>query len=155
MKFSAREDIDRPIDRVYEQVTDFGGFERQILRRGADIRRIDAGQPVAVGSGWDVAFTFRGRDRKVKAVVTRLDAPTDLVIDVAANGLDGVTTVELLSLTPQRTRMTVTIDLSARTLTARLLLQSMKLAKSNLTTRFKKRVADFAVDIQKAPARGA
>ena len=148
MKFSAREDIEAPIERVYAQVTDFAGIERQMLRRGAEVRRVDAGQPVTTGSAWDVAFTFRSRDRRVRATVARMDPPTDLVIDFAANGLDGVTTVELVALSPQRTRLSVSIELSAKSLTARLLLQSLKLAKANLTNRFKKRVAEFAKGIE-------
>ena len=147
MKFSAREDIDAPIDLVYAKVTDFSGFERQMMRRGADVRRIDPGQPVTLGSAWDVAFTFRSRERRVRAVVSRMDAPTDVVIDLVANGLDGTTTIDLVALSPQRTRLAVSIDLSAKSLSARLLLQSLKLAKSNLSNRFKKRVAEFAKGI--------
>lgn len=151
MRFSAREDIEAPIDHVYARVTDFAGFERQMLRRGAEVRRVDGGRPVATGSAWDVAFTFRSRERRVRATIARLDAPTDLVIDLAANGLDGVTTVDLVALSPHRTRLAVTIDLSATSLSARLLLQSLKLAKSNLTNRFKKRVSDFATGIAQGP----
>ena len=147
MKFSAREDIEAPIEKVYAQVTDFAGFERQMMRRGADVRRMDPGQAVTIGSAWDVAFTFRSRERRLRAVVASLKSPTDVVIDLASNGLDGKTTVELVALSPQRTLLSVSIDLSAKSLSARLLLQSLKLAKSNLTKRFKKRVADFAVGI--------
>jgi hypothetical protein len=77
-----------------------------------------------------------------------MHAPTDVVIDLASNGLDGKTTVELVALSPQRTRLSVSIDLSAKSLSARLLLQSLKLAKSNLTNRFKKRVAEFSKGIE-------
>ena len=153
MKFSAREDIEAPIDHVFARVTDFAGFERQIMRRGADVRRIDAGQPVQAGSSWDVAFSYRGRERRVLATVARLDPPTTIAIDMAASGLDGVTLIDLVALSPQRTRLSVSIELSARTLSARLLLQSLKLAKSNLTSRFKARVADLAKDITKGQVR--
>ena len=151
MKFSAREDIEAPIEKVYARVTDFSTFERQMLRRGAEVRRVDAGQPVRVGSAWDVAFTFRSRDRRVMATVTRLDAPTDLVIALASSGLNGVTTIELVPLSPQRTRLAISVELSAKSLSARLLLQSLKLAKSNLSNRFKQRVADFAAGIAPPP----
>ena len=154
MKFSAREDIEAPIGHVFSQVTDFAGFERQIMRRGADVRRIDAGQPVQPGSSWDVAFTYRGRERRVLATIARMDAPTDLTITMAANGLDGITQIELVPLTPHRTRLSVSIELSARTLSARLLLQSLKLAKSNLTNRFKTRVSELAKDITEKQSRG-
>ncbi|WP_394153806.1 SRPBCC family protein [Loktanella salsilacus] len=147
MKFSTREDIEAPIDQVYARVTDFAGFERQMMRRGADVRRMDPGHPVKQGSSWDVAFTFRSRERRLRAVVARLVAPTELVIDLASNGLDGKTTVELVALSPNRTRLAVSIELSAKSLSARLLLQSLKLAKSNLTKRFKKRVGEFAFGI--------
>ena len=155
MKFSAREDIEAPIAQVYARVTDFGAFERQILRRGADVRRIDADRPAAPGSSWDVAFTFRGRDRRVHATVAKIQEPTDVVIDLSASGLDGVTTIALVPLTPQRTRLAVSIELSAKTLTARLLLQSLKLAKSNLSNRCKKRVADFAKDVEDRAPKSA
>ncbi|SEM74858.1 Polyketide cyclase / dehydrase and lipid transport [Loktanella fryxellensis] len=153
MKFSAREDIEAPIQQVYARVTDFAGYERQMLRRGADVKRLDTGQPVVVGSAWDATFTYRGRERRVQARIARLDAPTDLVVSIVANGLDGATTVELVALSPKRTRLSVTIELSARSIPARLLLQSLKLAKSNLTARFKKRVSEFAKSVE-GPATG-
>ena len=40
MKSSKREDIEAPIDYVYARVTDFQGFERQALRRAADLQRV-------------------------------------------------------------------------------------------------------------------
>ena len=65
MKSSTREDIEAPIDYVYARVTDFQGFERQALRRGADVQRIDGGSAIRLGAAWDVAFKFRGKDRKM------------------------------------------------------------------------------------------
>lgn len=147
MKFSSREDIEAPIDHVWQRVSDFAAFERQAMRRGADVRRVDGG-PVVVGSAWDVAFTFRGKDRKMKAVLTSLEAPNLMTLDTVASGIDGVTTLELVPLSPKRTRLAVSIELSAKSLAARLMLQSLKLAKANLTNRFKKRVADYKQDIE-------
>ena len=103
MKFSTREDIEAPIDYVFSRITDFQGFERQALRRGADVQRVDNAGVPAEGSAWDVAFKFRGKDRKLNAMITRLDAPTELRIDTAGNGIDGVTYVELVPLSRNRT----------------------------------------------------
>lgn len=147
MKFSTREDIEAPIDHVFKAVSDFAAFERQALRRGADVRRLDQG-PVIVGSAWDVAFQFRNKDRRLRATVTTLDVPHVLVVDTVASGIDGVTNVELVSLSPKRTRIAVSIELSAKSLSARLLLQSLKLAKATLTKRFKSRVAEQAEAIE-------
>jgi len=147
MKFSTREDIEAPIDHVFAAVTDFSAFERQALRRGAEVRRVDQG-PVQLGSAWDVAFQFRGKDREMRATISTFDPPNALVVDTSAAGIDGVTNVELMPLSPHRTRIAVSIDLSAKTLSARLLLQSLKLAKNTLTKRFKSRIAEQAEAIE-------
>ena len=52
--------------------------------------------------------------------------------------------MQLTPLSPKRTRLGVEVDLKPKTLSARLLVQSLKLAKSNLTKRFKLKVADYA-----------
>lgn len=146
MKFNSREDIEAPIDVVFARLTDFDQFERQALRRGASVRRIDSGQAKA-GSAWDIAFTFRGKERRLRAELMELDPPNFMHIQSQASGIVGDTLVDVVQLSPRRTRLTVTINLSAKTLSSRLLLQSFKLARGTLAQRFKRRVASFADDV--------
>jgi hypothetical protein len=148
MKFSTREDIEVSIDKVFRAVSDFDGFERQALRRGADVSRRDTLGKPGVGSEWSIKFPFRGKPRKVLARITQFDSPNGYVAETDSGGIDGLVTVELVSLSPRRTRMHFTLNLTPRTLSARLLVQSLKFAKSNLTKRFSTRVWQFAQDIE-------
>ena len=149
MKLSTREDIEAPIDFVFGRVTDFAAFERRALRQGAHVSRNTDGVP-QVGTVWDVGFKFRGRDRAVEATLKRLDHPTVMQIESISDGMTATTDVELVALSPARTRVIVGFEMRARTLTARLLLQSLKLAKGKLTKRFKARVLDYAEDVEDA-----
>lgn len=146
MKFSTREDIEAPIDHVFARVCDFDAFEKRALRYGADVSRSSPGT-VAVGTIWDLSFKLRGRDRKVQSTMVALDAPEMFRIESHSDGMVADTLVELVRLSPARTRLSIAIDLRPKTLTARLFIQSMKLAKTKLTKRFKGRVVDFAEDV--------
>ena len=156
MRFTSREDVHVPIEEVFAAITDFRAFERQLLNRGATVQRRDPAERPQVGSIWDVGFTFRGRRRVVVATLSQIEHPNLLAIDLAVDGLTGIFKVELLPLSRQKTRMSIALDLSASTLSARLLLQSLKLAKANLTRRFKVRTADFALSLERRtkPAHG-
>lgn len=147
MKFSTREDIEAPIDFVFAQVSDFPAFERRALRQGAEVGRRDTA-PIGAGAVWDIAFRFRGRPRQVVATLARFEAPTVMVIDSATEGLDVVTEVDLIALSQTRTRVMVSFEMKARSLTARLLLQSLRLARAKITKRFKARVLEFAEQIE-------
>lgn len=147
MKFSTREDIEAPIDVVFAHITDFAAYERQALRRGASVQRLDGDGPVEVGAAWEVKFAFRGKERTMRLSLDQMDEQ-GLEIASTAGGLDGQSEVTLVALSPKRTRLAIGIELKARTLTARLLLQSLKLAKANLNQRFKKRVSELASDIE-------
>ena len=153
MKFSTREDIEAPIEHVFARVTDFQNFERQALRRGADVQRIDSSLVPTEGSAWQFAFKFRGKNRKMKATVTKMDAPNSLKFETIASGIHGMSTIELVALSLNRTRISIEIDLTPQGLSARLLLQSLKLAKTNLSRKFKLRVAEFAEDVEEGFAR--
>lgn len=147
MKLSTREDIEAPIEAVFRAVSNFDKHERQILRRGADVTRIEDRTPPDAGMKWEVTGQFRGKRRTVTAELMQFDKPNSLACKGHMGGIDGVVLVELLALSPKRTRMTMTIDLSANTVSAKLLLQSLKLAKGSVETRFKTRISGFAEGI--------
>lgn len=155
MKFSTKEDIEAPIDYVFTRVTDFVGYERSALRRGADVRRLDTAAKVGNGAKWAVQFTFRGKPRNMQAEISSYDAPNGFSVDATSPSIDGLTEIELVPLSRSRTRVSVTLELKPKTLSARLLVQSLKLAKTNLTSRFKTRVSIYAEDIEESFRKNA
>ncbi len=148
MKFSAREDIEAPIDFVFDQVTDFQAFERSALRRGAEVQRVDALPDPGIGMAWDVAFKLRGKMRELKMELTNLDAPNGLVLSSRSPAMGGDMVVDLVALSRARTRLSLDLELKPVNLSSRLLVQSLKLARSNLTSRYKLRVAGFARELE-------
>lgn len=153
MKLSTREDIEAPIAYVHGRVSDFPGYERRALRHGIDISRRAEGDAV-VGTIWDIAFEFRGRVRKVQAELTKLEPEQVIEIESQSDGLVGTSQIELVALSATRTRILVSFDLRAKTLTARVLLQSLKLARSTMHKRFQARVLDYAENVEDDYRRG-
>ncbi len=144
MKFSSKEDIEAPIARVFEMLSDFDALERQAMRRGIDVERTHTLSEPGLGMSWHALFDLRGKRQDIDVVVSAFDPPNSIHLTSDTQGLPGLTTLELIALSPNRTRLAVEIDLKPKTLSARLLVQSMKLAKANLVKRFKLRVADYA-----------
>ena len=147
MKFSTREDIEVPIEFAFARVSDFDAYERRLLRQEVDISRRTAG-PVEVGTTWDVAFSFRDRPRRLTAELVSLEPPSGLAIHSLSDGLTLITEIELIALSQASTRVMVSVEAKAKTLAARVLLQSLKLAKPTLTKRFEGRVLGFAREIE-------
>lgn len=148
MKLSTREDIEAPVEHVFELLSDFDGIERSVLRRGVDVQRTsDHSTPVS-GMCWSVRFQLRGRSRKMEVVLAEYDRPNAMRFNAESNGISGVFTVELIALSKRRTRMAVALDVRPKTLPARLLVQSFKLAKANITKQFKLRVASYAKQLE-------
>lgn len=148
MKFSTREDIEAPIEDVFASITDFDGFERQALRRGAEVTRRDSLSVPGVGAEWQLRFTFRGKERDVNARMTEFSPPNGFQAKTKSPSLEGLISVELVALSPRRTRLQVSIDVAPTSLTGRLLVQSLKFAKTNVNKRFAKRVWQFAQVIE-------
>lgn len=153
MKFITKEDVEAPIDFVFGQVSDFQAFERAALRRGAEVQRVDTLQTPGVGAVWETQFKFRGRKREARIEVTQLDRPNGLNCVFETQFLSGTLDVDLVALSRNRTRMSIEIAFSPRNLTARLLVQSLKLAQSSLKKKFRFRVAHFAKDLEERHKR--
>lgn len=155
MKFSTREDIEAPIDQVFDAMCDFESFERQAMRRGAEVQRIDPLTQPGVGMKWKTKFMMRGRQRKMKIEMVKFDHPNEMVFEGKSPNMEVVFSIELVALSPKRTRIAIATTLTPLNLGARLLIQSLKLAKANLTKRFKLRVADHVKTLEERIQRTA
>lgn len=148
MKFSTREDVEAPIEYVFSQVTDFAGIERSALRRGADVQRVDTLTEPGPGMAWDATFKMRGKLREVQLELTEFDPPNGYVLGSRSPAMGGRLAVELVALSRGRTRVVLDVALEPKTLSSRLLIQSLKLARRNLLKRLATRFGEYARDME-------
>lgn len=148
MKFSSKEDLEAPIEKVFAQVSDFETLERAALRRGAEVQRTDTLLKKGPGMRWSAEFMARGRQRKLNIEMTTYSPPNNMRFHSVAQGLETVMLIELVALSPARTRLSVDVNLKPNSIPARLLVQSLKLARTNLNKKFHLRMADYARDIE-------
>ena len=148
MKFSTREDIEAPLDHVFEKVTAFDSFERSMMRRGV---KISSNTHICgPGTIWNANFQFRGKNRNIDLELKGLYPQSGYDVEFISGGIEGTSKVELVPLSNSRTRVFVETILSPKTLSARLMVQSLKLAKSNLTKRYKARISKLAGEVEES-----
>lgn len=148
MKLVAREDIHAPIDAVFTQLADFEGFERAVLRRGAEVVRTDELGVTGPGMAWRAGFDFRGRTREANIQLVDFTPSDRMRLDIHSAGLALELAIDLLEMSRQRTRVTFALDARPRTIPARLMIQSAKLARQNVLKRYRTRINAFAADIE-------
>lgn len=148
MKFSNRNDIEAPLEFVFDSVSNFAKIERLILRRGIDLQRTATAPGDGVGTAWRAVVSFHGRSREVAVAVSAFDRPNGYAVQGGTDGLAYAGTVETIALSRSRTRLLLGIELKPTNLSARLLVQSLKLAKGTLSTRLDKRMALFCKEIE-------
>jgi hypothetical protein len=141
MKFKVSEDVDAPRSMVWARFTDFSGFEEDVRGRGATLTRVGNWSETAEGVEWRGEVTVRGKARAVSSRVTRL-VPEDIcVVESRIGGMDCYYEMSFIPLSAEVTRVALVLDLSANTLTARLLLQTMKLARGKVLQRLQGLIA--------------
>lgn len=150
MQFTTSEVIAASQEQVFDEVTDFDSFERQIVRAGGTVARTGGAGPDAA---WTGHFDFRGTQRTVAARVTGWTAPSGYIVSGETGGLALRAEVRCVPLDPERTQLDVTVEMTARTLSVRVLLNSVKLMRTQVSRRFKKRVRDFAEGVSHRAAR--
>ncbi|ABD56786.1 hypothetical protein [Jannaschia sp. CCS1] len=135
MKFKVSEDIDAPAQITWARFTDFSGIEADAKGRGADIARVGNWSDPAEGCGWRGSIKVRGRVRPVTSKISAIHQPERCEIATTIGGMDAVYEMAFLSLRDDMTRVQVVLDLSANTLSARLAMQTLKLARGRVMQR--------------------
>lgn len=148
MHFASKQDIEAPIAAVFQILTDFEAWERAVMRRGIEVERKDKLRHEGPGMRWGARFDYRGKSRELDVELTQLENPALVRFAGVSQALEGLVSVELLELGANRTRMHSSVEITPRSLTARLFLQSLRLARAKLDRKFDQRVAQMAGDIE-------
>jgi uncharacterized protein YndB with AHSA1/START domain len=148
MKFTTKEDIEAPIEFVFEQLSDFQTFERSALRRGAEVKRLDDLSAPGPGMAWEAKYNWRGRMRELQFELTTYEKPDELVITSLSESMGGHLGIVLIALSSGRTRMHFETELKPKTLTSRLLIQSLKLARGRLMAKLEQGAQQYAKELE-------
>ncbi len=148
MKLTIKQDIDVPADFAYAQLADFESWERAAMRRGIEVDRTDKLKAPGQGMSWATRFRYRGRERNLSLKVERMDGEGQVGFSVSSAQSDGTMGVEVVSMAARSTRVFVNIEVLPKTFTAKLFVQSLKLAKSRLDKKLTQRAAAFAAEIE-------
>jgi hypothetical protein len=148
MKLTAKYDVEAPADFVFAELADFESWERAAMRRGADIMRTDSLTRVAPGMAWDCQFSYRNRARRSAVTLVAITPATGMTLAAASAPVNATLQIDLMELAARRTRVEVRIEVKPNTFTARIYVQSLRLARARLDRDFAKRVAQLALQIE-------
>lgn len=140
MKFITSEEIGAPVADVWAVLSDIDGLEAEARARGAKLKRLDRG----AAPSWKTEVRIRQRTREVELRVAQILTPELLAFEITGKAAEGTVRLELLPLSPRHCRLTVTSEIRARSLAARLFVQSLKLARSALNRRYREKVQQGA-----------
>jgi uncharacterized protein YndB with AHSA1/START domain len=148
MKLSAKTDLEAPIAFVFAVLTDHPTWEREARSRGVDIQRPDGTPQTGVGATWKVRAPVRGKVRKMTFRLEEITPHHRLVFGFDGETVEGSLAVELLSLSPRSTRFRMAIDVTPKTLSARLFLNTLRLAKGKVQSRLDERLRQISARVE-------
>ncbi len=148
MNFTSKQDIIAPADHVFRQLTDFDFYESYAMRLGAQVERMDNFEQPQPGMCWSISGVLRGKARNVELTLDTYKPVESLSYLCVSNSLDATISFTVIPLSKNETRLKASIDIEAKGLSARVALQSARLAKKTLNRKFDTRMHDFAKKIE-------
>ena len=143
MNLETTYELDAPAEYVFKRITDHADFEALLMGYGANIERLDDETSLNVGMKWAIDGNFRGKQRQVEVALTQLRENELVSYASVSKDVNASVDMKLEVLSPTQTRFSVDMTPKANTISARLILQSAKLARKTLEKRVNRRFADF------------
>ena len=153
MKLTSKTDLDVPVSFVYATLADHAAWEREAVQRGATVERPPGSPASGIGATWRVRMRYRGKERKVLLRLTQVAINEMMAYSLDSPSIEGTAQFEVLGLSPRRTRLRLLLDIHPKTLAARLFLNTLRLTRRRVETRFDKRTAQLAARIAGAYQR--
>ncbi|WP_333817407.1 SRPBCC family protein [Tabrizicola sp.] len=138
MKLTAKTDLEVPAAFVFATLIDHASWEREAIRNGVEVERPPGTPDNGVGAEWRVRGHFRGKARKALVRIEEMSPEQRLALLIDSPSIDGTTRIEVMVLSPRRSRVRVDLEVKPKTLAARLFINTLRLAKGRVQARFEK-----------------
>lgn len=148
MKLAAKTDLEVPAAAVFAALIDTPTWEREAIRNGVEVER-PAGTPDSgVGAEWRIRGHFRGKARKVTVRIAEMTPGQRLAMGMDSPSVEGTVQIEVMVLSPRRSRLRADLEIKPKTLAARLFINTMRLAKGRVQARFEKGLGNLGSRIK-------
>ncbi len=148
MKLTAKTDLEVPAAAVFAGLVDHSSWEREAIRNGIEIERPPGSPTTGVGAEWRIRGQFRGKARKVVVRIDEMTQDQKLALGIDGTAVDGTCRLEVMVLSPRRSRLRVDLEFKPKTLAARLFINTMRLAKGRVQAKFENRLGQLGTRIK-------
>ncbi|MEL6954528.1 MAG: SRPBCC family protein [Pseudomonadota bacterium] len=140
MKLKITQDATASAQQVYAAFTDFARYEEMLRDSDVTLSRKGGWGLPEPGRGWTGKAMVRSKLRRLDATIVAMEPDRGLELECKIGGLRIEHAIALVPLGQRLTRVNAVIDLKPDTLSARLLVQSLKLARAKLLQRMQARL---------------
>lgn len=134
---------------AYARLTDFEALTHAMRANHIKVIWFRAGWPDGSETKWKLAFGFKGVHREVLAQITRVDKGHSYVVETDSDGVQAQVSVAVAAAEEGKARVTYTVDLSGQTVAARVMVQSLRLARGTLQDKLHGRLVGLTRELLK------
>ncbi|NOX38949.1 MAG: hypothetical protein GXP05_00070 [Alphaproteobacteria bacterium] len=149
MKFIGKTDINASLNDTFAVFADFGFFESIASKSGAKTVRTDELTAPGPGMSWQTEVDFRGKPRKLQVELVDYDPPHSLNFMANSDRYKIEINVALSRSAAKWTDASLKLDVSAKSITGRITLQSARVKKKALQARFQSGVDKLGLKIMR------
>lgn len=151
LQLIARTTIPAPLEMCWERFVDIDAVLERIPHNRVGITRTVGEGSASVGSAWQVALHFAGKDHSGTMTVTEVTRPQHCRLQGATDSIALTLSVDMSALAEDLTALVVTAEGTPASLSGRLLLKPLQIIKPALETKFQDRVAWVVAQMMDAP----
>jgi len=148
MQINASETLKGHIEEIFDALSDFAPAEQAAMDRGMRVERLDALAAPAAGMRWKIGFFARGREREADVELVKTTRPTFMQFEGKVGGLFFQSNISCRVADTDATEVTVVTKLKPQAMTARMLVQSLKLARRRVNRRYKMALGRLLRDVE-------
>ena len=149
MRLSARQDIETPAAFAFAALSDFDSWERAAMRRGIEVQRTDKLKEMGAGMTWKIVFDFRGKKREFELRLINIIPNSKLEFAALSSAIDVTFSMEVIEMSTRRARLHSVTEITPLTLTAKLFIQSLRLARARVDRKYAQRLSQTVTEIEK------